>query len=166
MDRIPIREWVGGTIMAMLLALAVAEAQAQGVSSPRVGVGSGTARSGGVFRSPTVMPGCVDFDCSPQRDLYGPRVPNASRVPQGRPGDRTPLGRYEYRQPPGYVDRSVNAPQRSPGNTEVMRDRRGAVRLPQEHFDWCSRRYRSYRSSDNSFQPYEGPRRPCVSPYN
>lgn len=33
------------------------------------------------------------------------------------------------------------------------------------HVDWCYNRYRSYRASDNSFQPYNGPRRQCVSPY-
>jgi hypothetical protein len=33
------------------------------------------------------------------------------------------------------------------------------------HVDWCYARYRSYRASDNTFQPYEGPRRQCVSPY-
>ncbi|WP_299816902.1 BA14K family protein [uncultured Roseibium sp.] len=33
------------------------------------------------------------------------------------------------------------------------------------HYQWCDQRYRSYRASDNSFQPYNGPRRACVSPY-
>ncbi|MFD2258907.1 BA14K family protein [Chelativorans composti] len=30
---------------------------------------------------------------------------------------------------------------------------------------WCAQRYRSYRAYDNTFQPYNGPRRPCRSPY-
>lgn len=34
------------------------------------------------------------------------------------------------------------------------------------HVDWCYDRYRSYRESDNTFQPYNGPRRECVSPYS
>jgi hypothetical protein len=34
------------------------------------------------------------------------------------------------------------------------------------HARWCRDRYRSYRSSDNTFQPFEGPRRSCNSPYN
>lgn len=34
------------------------------------------------------------------------------------------------------------------------------------HVGWCSDRYRSYRASDNTFQPYNGPRRTCVSPYS
>ncbi|WP_235911754.1 BA14K family protein [Mesorhizobium xinjiangense] len=162
----PIHRLIADAVVTMLLAgLLAGVAQAQGISSPRVGVGGGAPRSGGVFRSPTVMPGCVDFDCSPQRNLYGPRVPDVRRVPEARPGDRTPLGRYEYRQPPGYVDRNVRAPRPPSGSGEVMRDRRGAVRLPSEHFDWCNERYRSYRANDNTFQPYQGPRRPCRSPY-
>ncbi|MBW3097110.1 BA14K family protein [Pseudohoeflea coraliihabitans] len=33
------------------------------------------------------------------------------------------------------------------------------------HVSWCYDRYRSYRRSDNTFQPYHGPRRQCRSPY-
>lgn len=33
------------------------------------------------------------------------------------------------------------------------------------HVRWCYERYRSYRSSDNTFQPYNGPRQQCRSPY-
>lgn len=34
------------------------------------------------------------------------------------------------------------------------------------HVEWCLNRYRSYRVSDNTFQPYDGPRQQCVSPYS
>ena len=33
------------------------------------------------------------------------------------------------------------------------------------HEEWCYNRYRSYRAYDNTFQPYNGPRRQCHSPY-
>ncbi|MGW9230783.1 BA14K family protein [Pseudorhizobium sp. NPDC055634] len=33
------------------------------------------------------------------------------------------------------------------------------------HVQWCYARYRSYRAYDNTFQPYNGPRRQCYSPY-
>ncbi len=33
------------------------------------------------------------------------------------------------------------------------------------HLAWCSDRYRSYRAYDNSYTPYRGGRRECVSPY-
>lgn len=32
------------------------------------------------------------------------------------------------------------------------------------HVRWCRNHYISYRASDNTFQPYNGPRRQCVSP--
>lgn len=34
------------------------------------------------------------------------------------------------------------------------------------HYRWCHNRYRSYRSYDNTFQPYHGGRRQCYSPYD
>jgi AraC-like DNA-binding protein len=34
------------------------------------------------------------------------------------------------------------------------------------HADWCSSRYRSYRPRDDSYTPYRGGRRRCVSPYS
>jgi hypothetical protein len=37
--------------------------------------------------------------------------------------------------------------------------------LSQAHYNWCYRKYRSYRAYDNTFQPYHGPRRACRSPY-
>jgi hypothetical protein len=33
------------------------------------------------------------------------------------------------------------------------------------HVRWCYNRYRSYRAYDNTYQPYDGPRRQCYSPY-
>ena len=34
------------------------------------------------------------------------------------------------------------------------------------HVQWCYDRYRSYRAYDNTFQPYNGPRQLCWSPYS
>lgn len=34
------------------------------------------------------------------------------------------------------------------------------------HDEWCERRYRSYSRSTKTFQPYDGPRRYCNSPYD
>lgn len=34
------------------------------------------------------------------------------------------------------------------------------------HVQWCYDRWRSYRSYDNTYQPYNGPRRQCYSPYS
>ncbi len=38
--------------------------------------------------------------------------------------------------------------------------------LPPEHYRWCDNRYRSYDYQTNTFQPYEGPRKRCNSPYD
>ena len=40
------------------------------------------------------------------------------------------------------------------------------VRSGGGHTQWCYDRYRSYRASDNTFQPNNGPRRQCNSPYS
>ncbi|MEM1364713.1 MAG: BA14K family protein [Pseudomonadota bacterium] len=37
--------------------------------------------------------------------------------------------------------------------------------LSNRHYRWCHAKYRSYRARDNSFQPYQGGRKACVSPY-
>ncbi|MCV0397008.1 MAG: BA14K family protein [Rhizobiaceae bacterium] len=42
---------------------------------------------------------------------------------------------------------------------------RPAMRFSPAHYRWCEARYRSYRTWDNSWQPYHGPRRQCISPY-
>jgi hypothetical protein len=42
---------------------------------------------------------------------------------------------------------------------------RAPVRAGNAHVNWCQNQYRSYRVSDNTFQPYNGPRRACISPY-
>lgn len=42
---------------------------------------------------------------------------------------------------------------------------RSGAYLSHNHINWCHNRWRSYRVTDNSYQPYNGPRRICVSPY-
>ncbi len=34
-----------------------------------------------------------------------------------------------------------------------------------EHVEWCASRYNSYRAQDDTYQPYQGKRRRCNSPY-
>jgi hypothetical protein len=66
------------------------------------------------------------------------------------------LGVPAYRYVDPYYDPYYVAPRR------VYRPR---VRGARAHVDWCYSRYRSYRASDNTFQPYNGPRRQCRSPF-
>ncbi len=49
--------------------------------------------------------------------------------------------------------------------TNSIRSNDHVVRLSQRHVDWCRDHYNSYRLRDNSWQPYHGGRRECVSPY-
>ena len=57
----------------------------------------------------------------------------------------------------GAIDPSVAQPESEP---DLAREQSVA------HVEWCSRRYRSYRAGDNSYQPYSGDRRPCHSPFS
>jgi hypothetical protein len=43
--------------------------------------------------------------------------------------------------------------------------RSGGGGLNPRHYEWCAGRYRSYDAYSNSFQPYNGPRQTCYSPY-
>ena len=79
------------------------------------------------------------------RGIYGPGY--YRRGLYGRPY----YGR-RYRRP-FYGRRIYRAP--------VVRSRYSA-----RHHAWCDRRYRSYRRSDGTFQPYRGGRRRCNSPFD
>ena len=45
------------------------------------------------------------------------------------------------------------------------RERVYSGRMSRAHVQWCFDRYRSYRPYDNSWQPNNGPRRVCRSPF-
>lgn len=42
----------------------------------------------------------------------------------------------------------------------------GYKRFSREHYRWCADRYRSYDARTNTYQPHNGPRRQCWSPYS
>jgi hypothetical protein len=46
----------------------------------------------------------------------------------------------------------------------VLAQPRTVYRGSNSHASACYARYRSYRASDNTYQPYGGPRRQCVNP--
>lgn len=56
----------------------------------------------------------------------------------------------------------------APGTIDGVRVRQRQTVLSggNAHARWCRDRYRSYRSSDDTFQPFDGPRRACNSPYD
>lgn len=74
------------------------------------------------------------------------------------------------KQPPRNVAPGSTAEVRT---SEEASDGEAAVQIQPDlqaetiaaHVGWCSDRYRSYRTSDNSYTPYSGGRRECVSPY-
>jgi|GEM_PF-2527965 len=58
---------------------------------------------------------------------------------------------------------------RSGGDYSFQRSRTHAREIYQggnQHLRWCYSQFKTYRESDNTFQPYSGPRRECVSPYD
>lgn len=103
----------------------------------------------------------------------GPRVGFYTEGPRawynGYRGYRDRRAGWHYHRgywfpPHAFVDR------RHTGSVYRDRDRRDRYRshrrLERAHVEWCYDRYRSYRASDNTFQPYNGPRRQCYSPYS
>jgi hypothetical protein len=100
----------------------------------------------------------------------GPRVGFYTEGPyayyRGHRGFRDRRAGWRYHRgywfpPAAFID---------PGYTgSIYRDRdyrRSYRGLSRAHVEWCYDRYRSYRASDNTFQPYNGPRRQCYSPYS
>ncbi len=79
-------------------------------------------------------------------------------------------GRRHYRRHDNYVSPGIYydpgyryvEPRRYVQPRRVYR----ANRLSDAHVGWCYDRWRSYRASDNSYQPLHGPRRQCRSPYS
>jgi hypothetical protein len=53
-----------------------------------------------------------------------------------------------------------------PGSDETGARPAPPAGLAAAHAEWCANRYRSYDPSDNSYRPYSGGRRTCVSPYS
>ncbi|MDP3899328.1 MAG: BA14K family protein [Mesorhizobium sp.] len=90
-----------------------------------------------------VQPGCVTRTC---RDFGGL---------QNRPFHR------------GYYRHYFDLAEPTYGRSRPLRGN-SAYRAPAALDDagtaWCAERYRSYRLSDNTYQPTRGPRRPCLPP--
>src|SRR5262245_34717158 len=69
------------------------------------------------------------------------------------------LGGYGGGYYPGYYNGYY------PGYSDGRYYPRRYYRAGNGHVRWCYSRYRSYRAWDNTYQPYNGPRRQCYSPY-
>ncbi|MCO5162296.1 MAG: BA14K family protein [Mesorhizobium sp.] len=88
-------------------------------------------------------------------------------------------GQTDEKQPRAVTqDEPVDAGDNAGGDVDRMTtaavtpDSDPALRSPEveamaaAHADWCSSRYRSYRPRDDSYTPYSGGRRRCISPYS
>lgn len=87
-----------------------------------------------------------------------------------------PASAIELREQSGVQPlRPPSPPIRGKDLTTPPNDPRVHLRLPPldprvtgpgaSHTQWCQNRYRSYRQSDNSYQPVEGIRQSCNSPF-
>lgn len=89
------------------------------------------------------------------RDFLQQRYPNYGSRYRGRAPDiGIGPGATVGGPSPGAVDRSR------------LRQRQRVQFDANAHLRWCQERYASYRLSDDTFQPFDGARRRCNSPYN
>lgn len=83
---------------------------------------------------------------------------------RGHRGQRSPRAGWRQHQgwwfpPAAFVAGAII------GGAMSQQPARAAPRLSNAHINWCHNRWRSYRASDNTYQPYNGPRQQCRSPY-
>ena len=71
--------------------------------------------------------------------------------------------RYHPDHVPGYPEdfRGYPVPIYSTSHPQAARYEDGWS----AHIGWCRDRWLTYRASDNSYQPFDGPRRQCRSPF-
>lgn len=154
------------------------------VADPVVAAPVELAQYHGSPSSPSQRPGHSygrpqqDYPTSSARPSSRPHQPSASRPSRDRPGYYKGYHGSNHRRP-GYRRHSdgwwyplaaFTAGAIIGGSTMTPRPSAPSRpsthhRLPKMHYKWCYSQYRSYRASDNSFQPNYGPRRACVSPY-
>lgn len=106
------------------------------------------------------------------RDFYRDLRPDMRGQTRFRSPDDYRLPETGYRQPDAYIDLDVGqaryatppaaAPRAIDGNPAISGT---GPENPKPHVDWCLNRYRSYRAADDTFQPFQGPRRRCNSPF-
>lgn len=66
---------------------------------------------------------------------------------------------------PSYYDEGYYGPTYYRPHYYAPRYNRQVYSGGNAHTGWCYARYQSYRAYDNTFQPFNGPRQACVSPY-
>lgn len=90
-----------------------------------------------------------------QREAAEGEEMSASRIELGSlPNETRDQQSFLDAQPDEFLTSSI-AEDQNPGPKTLSR----------EHVQWCISRYNSYRADDDTYQPYTGKRRHCVSPY-
>jgi hypothetical protein len=122
-----------------------------------------------VWLTPAHAQGFEDLN-RPLPDVFRPGITGCGR---DRPCDwqEPEMGRQEpryevnkYRQP--RIEYDVRVPTMRPGEQPLGRGRLATRQgIIQAHRTWCTDRYRSYNRRNDTFQPYYGARRRCISPY-
>lgn len=122
-----------------------------------------------VWLTPAHAQGFEDLN-RPLPDVFRPGITGCGR---DRPCDwqEPEMGRQEpryevnkYRQP--RIEYDVTVPTMRPAEQPLGRGRLATRQgIIQAHRTWCADRYRSYNRRNDTFQPYYGSRRRCISPY-
>jgi len=86
------------------------------------------------------------------------------------PGARKCYGSTLCRESGTYYSEQGVLHYRNGDPIEERRRSRGVQANPNgpsiNHIQWCQNHYNSYRTSDNSYQPFAGSRRACSSPFS
>lgn len=94
-----------------------------------------------------------------RQECISPMVQDQAREPVAGSFDADgAAGNERIADIPGVLPVSMGSQEQPPATI-------GATSI-NTHEAWCHERYRSYRTEDNSYQPFDGgPRRACMSPY-
>lgn len=147
--------WIGAVMGALMLA---------GTSTASAG-DRGLRIGGHLEGNPGCMLGSRDCWIADGPRYQGGRSYRRDDRRYDRRYDRRHDRRYYRHDGPG-VGIYLGVPGPVIRHAEPRRYQQRQVRLSRAHVNWCENRYRSYRAWDNTFQPYEGPRRQCWSPYS
>lgn len=129
-----------------------------------------------------VVPDVIDMETTTasvgRHDAYGNPMPAADDIGSASPATSSAhvawceqrYNSYDaatdsYRSYSGEVRPCVSPAMDTASVTHVASSEPSPQEYRQAHIDWCGNRYRSYRVSDNTYQPYGGGRETCVSPY-
>lgn len=102
----------------------------------------------------------ASIDAAPMTDLAG--SPHASWCAERYRSYRIEDNSY---QPHGSARRPCHSPYLVQEAAYSSEFNQPLVEDESAHVAWCMDRYRSYQPSDNSYQPHNGPRRLCKSPF-